>query len=361
MKKLALGLAAAALCATGVASAMTFTQSAHGSTDGHSAEFSVSNDQMAASITAHPDLRPSDITDLAGGIPGVSDITRQIPGADAIDGLVDGLPSASDITSTVTSVLPSACGAGLPSLPLPTGSLKTVTDAAAGAVATVKGALPAQLPVSTPDVLGAAGHELGCLASTGAGPIPSLCSAGAGLPIPSALSSVVPAQLSGVLGTVLSDFGNVTGQAVTAGAGNRIGVSCSTSDLPDVTGTVTGAVDTVKGVAGNLPLPVPVPTVAGITGTATGAANTAVTTATGAPAIATGAVGGAVSTATGIAGSLPTAGDVNGAVNGAVGTVTGTVNSLLPGLSCNASGSASSGGILGGLLGGLSASVTGSC
>ena len=277
MKKIALGLAAAVIATTGVASALTMSQSAHGSADQQSATLAVSNEQMAATFSAHPNVKVSDVTDLVGQLPGVSDLVSKIPGASQVDGLVDSLPSVDDIKSKVTSAIPSACGAGLPSLPL---------------------------------------------------------------------------------GTVLSDFGNVTGQAVAAGAGNSIGAHCSTdaADVPDVVGTVTGAVDTVKGIAGNLPLPVQVPSIASIQGSANGAVGTATSTATG-----------AVNTATGIAGNLPalpTAGDVTSTVNGLVNTVTGTVNGLLaglPSLSCNASGTASSGGILGGLLGNLTASVSGSC
>jgi hypothetical protein len=350
MKKIALGLAIAFLSATGIGSAtMAFTQaSAH-----QSAALSVSNDHASASLSANPNVKASDVTDLVGGLPFVSDIAKQVPGADKVDALVDGLPSVDDIKSAI----PSACGLGLPSLPLPTGTIGSATSAAAALAAQAKSVVPVQLPAA-PDVLGTAGHELGCLGgSSSASLVPSICSVGANV-LPSAvsstLSSAIPAPLSGILSSVMGDLGNVTGHAVTAGAGNSIGANCSTAGLPDPLTTVTGAVDTVQNIAGNLPLPVQVPSIKG--------------TATGALTNPTGAVSSAVNTVTSLAGQLPLPaaglGDVTGTVDGVVNTVTSTVNSLipgLPGLSCSASGTASSGGILGGLLGSLTATVSGSC
>jgi hypothetical protein len=360
MKKIALGLAIAFLSATGIGSAtMAITQSsAH-----QSAALSVSNDHASASLSANPDIKGSDVTDLVGSLPFVSDIAKQVPMADKVSAIVDGLPnlpSVNDLTKQVTSVIPSACSAGLPSLPLPSGTIGSVTSAAAALAAQAKSVVsvvPVQLP-ATPDVLGTAGHELGCLGSSSASPVPSICSIGAGLPIPAAASSAlssIPAPLSGILSSVMGDLGNVTKHAVTAGAGKSIGVNCSTSTagLPDPVATVTGAVGTVQAIANKLPVPLPInvpkvasPQIPDVTGIVTGALNNP-----------TGAVSGAVSTVTNLAGTLPlpTAG---------LGDVTGIVNGLipgLPGLSCHAAGSASSGGILGSLLGSLTASVSGSC
>ena len=356
MKKIALGLAIAFLGATGIGSAtMAFTQaSAH-----QSAALSVSNDHASASLSANPDIKGSDVTDLVGSLPLVPDIAKQVPGADKVSAIVDGLPNlpSVDDIKKLAPAIPSACGAGLPSLPLPSGTIGSVASAAAALAAPATSVVPVKLPV---DVLGTAGHELGCLGSSSASPVPSICSVGANV-VPSAvsstLSSAIPAPLSGILSSVMGDLGNVTGHAVTAGAGNSIGANCSTAGLPDPVATVTGAVDTVQNIAGKLPLPVQVPSIAGIKVTATGALSNPI-----------GAVSGAVNTVTGLANQLPLPAvglpDVTGTVGGVLNTVTGTVNNLipgLPGLSCSASGTASSGGILGHLLGSLTATVSGSC
>jgi hypothetical protein len=263
----------------------------------------------------------------APGIPGLPGIP-QLPSLPSLP--LPGLPGVPSLPNLPgLPGLPSACTAGLPvGIPAPAGTLKVATDTLKTVENTVKGALPnlsvpnvplpVQLPVSLPSISGVPSptsliaKELACgTTSTAPASVPEMCKVSVpGLP------SAVPSAAGDLVGTIVKDAKNLTGQSIAA-AGGAAGLNCS--------------VDPSKIQAPNATLPkVGLPSLPGVP-------KIGLPTLPGLPGLS----------------GLP--------VGDPLGTVTGVLDdvlSIVGAPSCSASGSASGGGLLSGVLGSLSASAT---
>lgn len=371
-KHIALGIAAALLGATGVASAVVSYNDIT-SAAGSESSFETTTDHLAANcrvatggaqdagcttsvagvdLPALPDV--DGVTDTAGGI--VDTATGAVPSPEAALARVQGL--IAQAKSMAGGAVPSACDLPVPipaQLPVPQSIFSAgvelfhkVESLAMNSPAT-QALPPVSLPVdgvpSADEAIDLAQGQLDCLAQFFGGSlpidIPAVCSVEAGAP--SAVKSAIPGEISGLLATAVAELKSLTGQSINV-AGSNLGASCNldaaAGAIPaDVTGTVDSVVDTATNAA---PSPSSVTDQVGsVAGTAGDVAGTATGTATD-----------AVDTVTGLTGT------VTGTVDGALGTVTGIVGGLAPSSSpdCSASANAS-----GGLLGSLTATISGGC
>jgi hypothetical protein len=387
-KHIALGIAAAFLGVSGVAGALVSVNqiTALGASE---SGVSVNHDKLAANcwmVTGSAN-DASCSTSVAGlevpALPEIADLTDgiDIPSAtgllamatDAVDTATDAAASAQGIVGgaatnaqgAVAGATPSACKVALPvKLPVSTGIFSTGLNlfhmaqnlamnkvGLAGVSSPVP--LPVRLPVSADDVINQVEAEAGCLAANAGGSlpvgVPSICSVTGGLP--AAVTSNIPADVSGLLSSVVDELANLSGQGINVAGGSNLGVNCNLD-------AATSAVPTPASVTG---------TVGAVAGTATGHVATVSGAAGSVAGTASGQVGSVAGTATNTVGSIAGAGGtVAGTVDDAIGTVTGAVDDVvanLPGLlptstpSCSASGSAS----IGGLLGSLTSTITGGC
>lgn len=223
MNRIGIGIAAAAISITGLASTATAVTRLTTSGDHHSAEVAAQHDDTAATVSVDglPGASVLDgiaVPDAAGLVATATDLA-----ADA-QGLV---PGVSDITSKLPAV-PNACSAALPvALPLPSNIFAAGMSLTESLQALAASHLDA-LPAGAPDVLGMAEGQVGCLAGTSsAGPVPSVCSVSG--TVPSSLPAAVPGAVAGVLSAATQDLGAISGQGVTVNSGNSIGVNCTTA------------------------------------------------------------------------------------------------------------------------------------
>jgi hypothetical protein len=391
-KHIALGIAAAVLGVSGVAGALVSVDQLTAASKSESS-ISATTDKLAANcwmITGSA----SDAgckTSVAGvevpglpelpGVPGVDldDLTGLLAMADgAVDAATGAAATAQGIVGAAVptaqgiaaGAVPTACNVpSLPvGLPVPNSIFKAglslfskAQDLAMNDLGAASLASPVDLPVSVPtadDLINKIETETGCLATHADGlpvAVPSVCSVSGGLP--SAVTSAVPTEISGLLASVASELAGISGQGVNVAGNGSVGVNCNidgaVNSLP-VPASVTNTVGTLAGLA-KVP---PVGSVTGTAGTVTGTAGTLAGTATSIAGTATGTVSGAPDMVTGL-----------------VGQVTGTVDSILggdlpvsvpplplptstPNCSASASGSAN---VLGGLLGSLTSTITGGC
>ncbi|MGH8993351.1 MAG: hypothetical protein ACRDYV_06360 [Acidimicrobiia bacterium] len=381
-KHIALGIAAAVLGASGVAGAVVSVNQV------------TSLASSAAGITAHNDVLSANCwlvtgsdsdsgcdTSVAGiPVPGLPELPNLVNGVDIPDatgllamatGLVDtatgavgdplslatGLvPTAEGIVGAAGGV-PSACGLELPvALPVPSGIFSAglnlfhmaqnlaMNDLGLAGVGSPL-ALPVALPVSADDVINKVEDEVGCLSANAGGlPIPAICSVEGG--VPASIAANIPAEVKGLVGTVLADLGNITGGAVQVTDSGKLGVSC------DIDGALADGLPAVPGLPGlpglpdlGLPIELPVLTVP---------APASLIPAAPLPAVP----------------ALPAVPDVAATLGGVVDTVTGVVNGILSGglpvdalplpISTPAC-SASASGSISGLLGSLTSTITGGC
>jgi hypothetical protein len=261
MKRIALGLAFAIGSVTSVASGTIAVRSFADPAGQSEAAVDLTHENLAANCwvvtgatknagcsTSATDPAPPSLPDLPA-LPGLPDVSGA---SELVSALADPgqLPDLDDLAGDVADIadvpVPSACRTAVPvSVPAPKAtfaagmSLIDSLTAFARSQLTVP-ALPVDVaglslplePPATPDVVGAAMSEAGCLASAaGPSPVPALCGVTAGAPV----VSLPAGPLSGLLRSVVDDIAGITGQAVTVNSGNSLGVNCTTDPaLPEL-------------------------------------------------------------------------------------------------------------------------------
>lgn len=383
-KHIALGIAAAVLGATGVASAVT---SYDDITSGASSKssFETTTDQLAANCwvvtgggqdagcttsVAGVDLpNPADLADLPGidGIDldsltglvgmagGVADrATGAVPSPQALVSRVQAL--VAEAKSMAGGAVPSACNLPVSSLPAQVPVPQSIFSAGVQLFHKVEALAmnnpatqalpPVNLPVdgvpSADEVIDLTQGQLDCLAGLFGGSlpidVPAVCSVEAP-GVPSSAAGAIPGEISGLLATAVQELQSLTGQSVNI-AGSNLGASCNLDAAAEAIPADTGTVDSVVSTVTNA-----VPAPSSVTGQAGSVAGTATDTATD---TATGTVTDAVDTVTGLTGT----------VDSTLNTVTGIADGLIPTSSPDCSASANTSG---GLLGSLTATISGGC
>jgi hypothetical protein len=272
-KHIALGIAAAVLGVSGVAAAVVSVNqiTALGASE---SGVSLSHDKLAANcwmVTGSAN-DASCSTSVAGlevpALPEIPNLTDgiEIPSATGLLAMADAVGTATDAAAAAQGIVggavptaqgavagatPGACKVALPvKLPVSTGIFSNglnlfhmAQDLAMNKLGLARVSspvpLPADLPVSADDLINTVEAETGCLAANAGGSlpvgVPSICSVTGGLP--SAVTSHIPADVSGLLSSVVDELANLSGQGINV-AGN--GTASIGGLLGSLTSTITG-------------------------------------------------------------------------------------------------------------------------
>ncbi len=377
-KQIALGIAAAVLGVSGVASAMVSVNQLTAASNSDSS-FSVATDKLAANcwmVTGSASDTGCNTSVAGVAVPALPEIPNLVDGIDIPDatGLLAMASGAIDTATGAAASAQGIVGGGLPGvaglgdvtalgacnlpvslpvkLPVSAGLFSTglnlfhmAQDLAMNKIGLAGVSSPVQLPVALPlsadDVINKIETETGCLSSNAGGSlpvgVPSVCTITGGAP--AAIASQLPTEVSGLLASVAGELANLTGQGINVASDGNVGANCN---IDGALGQAVPALPAIPAIPAIPALPTAVLPVL--------PASPAIPALPAAP--------------------IPAIPDVTGTVGGVVDTVTGVVDGVLGGnvlevptlplplpTDCSASGTAS----IGGLLGSLTSTITGGC